>query len=53
MTLRTTSIATLLVLSTSPAAAHRLDGYLQGGIISVEKGRIEAQMTLTPGVATG
>jgi len=31
--------------------AHRLDEYLQGTIISVEKNRFEAQMTLTPGVA--
>ena len=31
--------------------AHRLDEYLQGTIISVEKNRLEAQMTLTPGVA--
>jgi hypothetical protein len=34
-----------------PAFAHRLDEYLQGTIISVEKDRVQAQMTLTPGVA--
>jgi len=51
MTLRTTSIAAVVVVSAWPAAAHRLDEYLQGTIISVEKDRIWAQMTLTPGVA--
>jgi hypothetical protein len=34
-----------------PALAHRLDEYLQGTILSVEKGRMQAQITLTPGVA--
>src|SRR5262249_50613777 len=31
--------------------AHRLDEYLQGALISVEKSRLEAQIVLTPGVA--
>lgn len=36
----------------SPAAqAHRLDEYLQGAILSVETGRVDAQLTLTPGVS--
>lgn len=34
-----------------PAPAHRLDEYLQGTLISVEKNRVDAQITLTPGVA--
>jgi hypothetical protein len=33
------------------AFGHRLDEYLQGTILSVGKTRLEAQMTLTPGVA--
>ena len=43
--------AALLALAGTPATAHRLDEYLQGTILSVEKNRIQAQMTLTPGVA--
>jgi len=43
--------AAILALAGTPAFAHRLDEYLQGTIISVEKNRIELQMTLTPGVA--
>ena len=39
-----------LVLATSPAAAHRLDEYLQSTLISVQKDRVQAQMYLTPGV---
>ncbi|MGO4881614.1 MAG: hypothetical protein ACLP59_12415 [Bryobacteraceae bacterium] len=42
--------AALLILAGAPAWAHRLDEYLQGTLISVEKSRIEAQITLTPGV---
>lgn len=34
-----------------PALAHRLDEYLQGALVSVEKDRIQIEMTLTPGVA--
>lgn len=41
----------ILILFTTPALPHRLDEYLQGTIISVDKTRFEAQMTLTPGVA--
>jgi hypothetical protein len=43
--------AALLVLAATPALSHRLDEYLQGTLISVEKNRLAAQMTLTPGVA--
>ncbi len=45
------SAAAILLLLGSPALAHRLDEYLQGTIISVEKDRVNAQITLTPGVA--
>lgn len=38
------------VLAGLPLSAHRLDEYLQSTIISVEKGRLEAEVTLTPGV---
>ncbi len=47
----TMSAAAILVLAGTPAFAHRLDEYLQGTIISVEKNRVDFQMTLTPGVA--
>ncbi len=43
--------APLLVVAAMPVNAHRLDEYLQGTIISVEKNRLQAQMTLTPGVS--
>jgi hypothetical protein len=44
------AIATI-VLSAMPALAHRLDEYLQGTLISLEKDRVKAEMILTPGVA--
>jgi hypothetical protein len=48
----TVGVATLiLALAAAPASAHRLDEYLQATLISVDKDRLEAQMTLTPGVA--
>jgi hypothetical protein len=40
-------LAAVIVL---PAFAHRLDEYLQGTILSVEKNRVNAQVTLIPGV---
>ena len=43
--------AALLLFSGTPATAHRLDEYLQGAILSVTKDRLEADLTLTPGVA--
>lgn len=43
--------AILLLSGTTPVPAHRLDEYLQGAIISVEKSRLQAEITLTPGVA--
>jgi hypothetical protein len=43
--------AAILLLSGTPALSHRLDEYLQGTLISIEKNRVQAQITLTPGVA--
>lgn len=34
----------------APAFAHRLDEYLQATTLNVEKGRVEVEMHLTPGV---
>lgn len=39
------------VVFSAQAGAHRLDEYLQGTIVSIEKNRVQARMTLTPGVA--
>jgi len=45
-------VATAIVaLAVTPAVAHRLDEYLQGTLISIEKSRVQAEITLTPGVA--
>jgi hypothetical protein len=49
--MRTGLAAAIFAVAAAPSLAHRLDEYLQGTIISVEKNRLEAQMTLTPGVA--
>ena len=50
--MKTRPVATaILLLAGTHALAHRLDEYLQGTIISVEKSRLHAQITLTPGVA--
>ncbi|HEY0778886.1 MAG TPA: hypothetical protein VGD56_13030 [Gemmatirosa sp.] len=40
-----------VALGATPAHAHRLNEYLQATTISVQKGRITAQLRLTPGVA--
>jgi hypothetical protein len=40
----------MLLLSATPALAHRLDEYLQATTISVGKDRVDAQIRLTPGV---
>jgi len=42
--------AVMLLLSGTPAFAHRLDEYLQATLITVEKNRIAAEIRLTPGV---
>ena len=43
--------AALLLLTAPPASAHRLDEYLQGTLISLGNNHVDAQITLTPGVA--
>src|SRR5580658_9317765 len=48
---RILSAAAILVLAAPSALAHRLDEYLQGAIIAVEKTRVDVELTLTPGVA--
>jgi len=45
------AVAAILLLACAPARAHRLDEYLQGTLISVDKDRMDAQITLTPGVS--
>ncbi len=40
-----------MLLLAVPALGHRLDEYLQGSLIAIEKHRVEVQMNLTPGVA--
>ena len=50
MTTRTATAA-ILLMAGSCASAHRLDEYLQGALLSVEKSRMQAQITLTPGLA--
>ncbi len=47
----TLSAAVLFLLIGKPAFPHRLDEYLQNTIISVGRNRVDAQLTLTPGVA--
>jgi hypothetical protein len=49
--MRKLSLVALPLLIATPTSAHRLDEYLQGAIISVAKSRLEAEITLTPGVA--
>ena len=46
---RQLAAAAILVLAVTPALAHRLDEYLQGALLSVEKSSLQAQLTLTPG----
>ena len=45
------TVACVLFSQAIPGPAHRLDEYLQGTLLTVEKNRVQAQMTLTPGVA--
>lgn len=51
MTKTLAAAAAILLLPGAPAAAHRLDEYLQAAIISVEKDRVQAFLRLVPGVA--
>src|SRR5262245_14534404 len=41
----------LAVLIAAPAGAHRLDEYLQATTIAVEKGSVQAEIRLAPGVS--
>lgn len=47
----TFTAAVILALGATSPFAHRLDEYLQGAIVSVEKNRLETELTMTPGVA--
>jgi hypothetical protein len=49
--MKTTLATAILLLAGMPAAAHRLDEYLQATLISVEINRVQVQIRLTPGVA--
>jgi hypothetical protein len=49
--MKTWRAAAILLLTATPALAHRLDEYLEATLVSVEKTRVQAQITLTPGVA--
>ena len=49
--MRTGIAIAILALAGAPARAHRLDEYLQGTIVSVERNRLQVQMTLTAGIA--
>ena len=49
--MKTSAVAAILVLAVEPALAHQLDEYLQGTLISVERNRVDVEITLTPGVA--
>jgi hypothetical protein len=49
--MRTSRALAIVVLAAMPALAHRLDEYLQGTLLAIEKDRVNAEMTLTPGVA--
>jgi len=43
--------AAMVLLAVTPASAHRLDEYLQATTIALEKGRVQAEIRLVPGVA--
>jgi len=49
--MKTRLAAAILLLTATPALAHRLDEYLEATLVSVEKARMRAEITLTPGVA--
>ncbi|HEY3840550.1 MAG TPA: hypothetical protein VGL72_28455 [Bryobacteraceae bacterium] len=49
--MKPTFAAAVLLLIAAPAAAHRLDEYLQATLISVAKDHVQAEIRLTPGVA--
>jgi len=49
--MKTRLAALAIVLAAAPAGAHRLDEYLQGTLVTIGKDRLQAEITLTPGVA--
>src|SRR5437763_12980425 len=49
--MKTSLVAVILLFAPAPALTHRLDEYLQSTLISISKDRLEAQITLTTGVA--
>jgi hypothetical protein len=49
--MKTGLVAVILLLAPPPGLAHRLDEYLEATLISVGKNQIEAEISLTPGVA--
>ena len=51
MNARRVVLCAAALLAATPAGAHRLDEYLQATTIAVEKGRVQLDMRLTPGVA--
>jgi hypothetical protein len=50
MSARLAAFTLLLLALVTPAAAHRVDEYLQAVLLSVEKDEIKADLYLTPGV---
>ena len=50
MNARLAALCALVLLAARPVQAHRLDEYLQATTIAVEKGRVDAELRLTPGV---
>lgn len=44
-------IALFVLLTAARLSAHRLDEYLQGAMVSIQRDRVQIEMTLTPGVA--
>src|SRR5690349_10355242 len=51
MKAQASGVLALSLLVAAPVHAHRLDEYLQATTISLEKGRISAEIRLAPGVA--
>jgi len=49
--MRTKFAAAIILVAGTQLFAHRLDEYLQGTILDIDKSQVRAQMTLTPGVA--
>jgi hypothetical protein len=48
---RSISVAAITLCACSVVRAHRLDEYLQATLLSIGRTQVEAEMTLTPGVA--